>query len=235
MNRILIHVEGETEETFVNEVIAPHLCNFGIESTQARLLGNARQRSRRGGIQGWGPSKQDLLRHIRADPGCCCTTMVDYYALPQEEGKGWPGRKQAGLLPFEQKGRTIAEAIFDDMNDTMGGYLHPDRFVPFVMMHEFEALLFSDCAAFGNEIGRSDLIPAFQAIRDEFSSPEEINDSPQTAPSKRVINLVPGYQKPLLGNLAALGIGLDAIRAECPHFNNWLSKLEALPASDNNE
>jgi Domain of unknown function (DUF4276) len=64
---------------------------------------------------------------------------------------------------------------------------------------------------------------------DQFASPEEINDSPLTAPSKRVEALVPGYQKPFLGVLAALEIGLASIRAECPHFNHWLEKLESLP------
>ena len=60
-----------------------------------------------------------------------------------------------------------------------------------------------------------------------FSSPEEINDSPETAPSKRVEALIPGYQKPLMGTLAALEIGLEKIRDACPHFNNWLSQIEA--------
>jgi hypothetical protein len=29
--------------------------------------------------------------------------------------------------------------------------------------------------------------------------------------------------------LAALAIGLDAIRAECPHFRQWLEYLETWP------
>lgn len=88
------------------------------------------------------------------------------------------------------------------------------------MMHEFEALLFSDCAAFGRGIGRPDLGGDFQEIRDAFENPEEIDDSPQTAPSKRVERLVRGYEKPLLGTLAALEIGLATMRRECPHFGS---------------
>ena len=99
------------------------------------------------------------------------------------------------------------------------------------MMHEFEALLFSDCEQFGRGIGRPDLAASFQGIRDQFASPEEIDDSPETAPSRRVELLVAGYQKPLLGILAALEIGLDAMRGECPHFAMWLSRLEALAAA----
>ena len=66
------------------------------------------------------------------------------------------------------------------------------------------------------------------AIRGAFSSPEEINDSPQTHPSRRIVDLMPNYQEPLFGNLAALEIGLGRIRAECPHFRAWLERLEQL-------
>jgi hypothetical protein len=63
-------------------------------------------------------------------------------------------------------------------------------------------------------------------IRDSFASPEEIDDSPITAPSKRVEALVPGYEKPLLGVLAVLEIGLDTIRSQCPYFDAWVARLE---------
>lgn len=95
------------------------------------------------------------------------------------------------------------------------------------MMHEFEGLLFSDCRRFGHGIGRPELIAQLQEIRNDFKTPEEINDSPVTSPSKRVEKLVPGYEKPLLGTLAALEIGLDVIRSECPHFRGWLERLGA--------
>ena len=97
------------------------------------------------------------------------------------------------------------------------------------MMHEFEAMLFSDCERFSVGIGRPELSPSFQQIRDGFASPEDIDDSPSTAPSKRIQKLIPGYQKPLLGNLASLEIGIDVIRAECAHFREWLETLERLP------
>jgi len=106
-------------------------------------------------------------------------------------------------------------------------WLNPSRFIPYVVMHEFEGLLFSDCTKLGSGIGRPDLVPHFQKIRDSFTTPEEINDSSETAPSKRLLKLVPGYEKPLLGTLAALEIGLDAIRSACPHFHSWLNRLEA--------
>jgi hypothetical protein len=122
-------------------------------------------------------------------------------------------------------------ALLHDIVDEMGADFDHDRFVPYVVMHEFEGLLFSDCQAFARGIGQDDLAPAFQAIRGQFESPEEINDSPYTAPSKRVEALVPGYEKPLLGVLAALEIGLDRIREACPQFHAWVCRLEALAAA----
>jgi hypothetical protein len=219
-------VEGETEETFVNEVLSPHLYSRGYTRVSARLMGNARQRDRRGGIRPWSSVKEDIVTHLREDPQCFASCMVDYYALPQTAERAWPGRKAAGMLSFPQKAPTIQEALLADICNAMGKSFDSSRFIPYVMMHEFEALLFSDCERFAQGIGRPDLAPRFQQIRNDFETPEEIDDSPATAPSKRVLALVPGYEKPLMGTLAVLEIGLDAIRAQCPHFRSWLGRLE---------
>ena len=222
MSRLLVHVEGPTEETFVNELLWPYLHDRGYSAVSARLLGNARQRSRRGGIKGWDEVRKDILRHLKQDVGCFATTMVDYYGLPQT----WPGRKAAGGIAFAQKAKTVEDALLADIGQEMDGAFNADRFIPYVMMHEFEAMLFSDCEGFGRGIGRVDLVQPLQTIRDQFASPEEIDDSPHTAPSKRIEHLVPGYQKPFMGNLAALEIGIHTICRECPHFGEWLERLE---------
>ena len=80
----------------------------------------------------------------------------------------------------------MQDALRDDVVTEMGNRFDSDRFMPFVVMHEFEGLLFSDCAAFSRGIGRSDLDVSLREIRNDFTTPEEINDSPITAPSKRV-------------------------------------------------
>jgi len=228
MARLLIHVEGETEESFVNEILGPHLYAFGYAKVSARLVGNARQRDRRGGIRNWISVRKDILTHLKEDRGCIATSMVDYYGLPQTGEGAWPGRSRASTLAFEEKAASVEQALMHDINNELDQAFEPSRFIPFVMMHEFEAYLFSDCTAFARGIAKPELAGAFQAIRDQFLTPEQINDSSTTAPSKRVEGLVSGYQKPLLGTLAVLEIGLDPIRRECPHFNAWLSKLESL-------
>ena len=82
MSRLLLHVEGQTEETFVNDVLAPHLRDRGYDSVRARLVGNARRRDRRGGIRDWNAVRRDIANHLKEDTGSFATTMVDYYGLP---------------------------------------------------------------------------------------------------------------------------------------------------------
>lgn len=226
MPRLLVHVEGQTEEAFVNEILGPHLYSCGYEYVSARIVGNARQRDRRGGIRGWNTVKRDIVNHLREDQGCIATTMVDYYALPCSGDRAWPGRMEAGSVAFIYKASTIHNSLLDDIGREMGEDFERHRFIPYVVMHEFEGLLFSDCEAFARGVGQNVIQQKLQAIRDQFDSPEQINDSPETAPSKRVEALIPGYEKPLLGNLAILEIGLNKIRQACPHFHEWVAKLE---------
>jgi len=153
--------------------------------------------------------------------------MVDYYGLPQEGERAWPGRAKAAHVKPIDKARYVEDALIADLINVDQRF-DARRFVPFVVMHEFEALLFSDCAAFCRAISCPDLESAFQGIRNQFSTPEDINDSVLTAPSKRIEALVARYEKPLFGVRAVRAIGLTRIRAECPHFADWLNRLESL-------
>lgn len=226
--RLMVHVEGETEETFVRELLAPHLQSYGYSAVVAKLLGNARNRSNRGRIRSWPTVRDDIVLRLNGDPGSYATTLVDYYALPAGTGLGWPNRHVTAALPYHERGIRVEEGMEAVINSAFATTSRPTRFVGGVIMHEFEALLFSDCTAFAEGIGQPKLAASFQSIRDQFGNPEEINDSPLTAPSKRVTQLVSGYQKPIYGNVGALHIGLPRMRAECPHFNRWLTRLEGL-------
>jgi hypothetical protein len=181
---------------------------------------------KRGGIRPWQGVKRDILRHLREDRSAIAAIMVDYYGLPLD----WPGRAEApGENSTSGKAKLVESALIEDISEEMGNRFDARRFIPLVMMHEFEALLFSDPDRFANAIGKAGLTEEFRAIRQEFEHPEDINDSPETAPSKRIENLFPGYEKPLYGVIAALEIGLQMMRNECPHFNEWLNHLEVLP------
>jgi Domain of unknown function (DUF4276) len=144
MARLLIHVEGQTEESFVNEILRTHLVSKGYHSVDARIIGNARLRGRRGGIRSWLSSRKDITNHLREDQECIATTMVDYYGLPQTAPGEWPGRAQSsGMRTLEEKARCVQDAVRDDVVAEMGNSFDSDRFLPFVVMHEFEGLLFS--------------------------------------------------------------------------------------------
>lgn len=233
MPRLLVLVEGETEEDFVKEVIRVHLVSRGYDSVSARLFGNARLRSRRGGIRPWQSARQDILRHLKQDSGCVVTSMVDYFGLPHSGERAWPGRADAAVVATTaMKASIVATALADDIASAMSWSSSKRmRFVPFVVMHEFEGLLFSDCQGLAGAIGRPGLSARLQAIRDEFQTPEDINDSAATAPSKRLQALVPGYQKRLSGVQAAIAIGLPNIRAACPQFSGWIAALEQIVPS----
>ena len=97
----------------------------------------------------------------------------------------WPRLMEASELAFPSNvEKTVENALASDVCNQMEANFNPERFVPYVMMHEFEAILFSDCGKFAEGIEKPELAPEFQAIRDEFECPEEIDDSPESAPSQ---------------------------------------------------
>jgi Domain of unknown function (DUF4276) len=222
--RLLVHVEGQTEESVVNELLAPYLFKFGYYSVSARLLGNSRLRVKRGGVKPWNVVRGEVCNHLNQDRGAIATTFVDYYALPSGE-EGWPGRRASADVNFEEKAQLVEYSIHRDLCEFIGNGFNPMRFVPYIAMHEFEGLLFSDCDALARGLGNIRLAESLRKIRNEFNTPEHINDSPMTAPSKRIQSISKGYQKPLHGPLAALEMGIDVIRAQCAGFDGWINRL----------
>jgi hypothetical protein len=219
MIRVHILVEGQTEETFVKSVLQPHF-NQHEAYLLPRLLGKP---GHKGGVGEYARARQDILITLKQDVGVFCTTMFDYYGMPNS----WPNREVARQKPLAEKPGTIEQAILADMSAELGGSFNCARLIPYVQMHEFEALLFSDPRSLADGLALAD-DAAIQAIRDRFDSPEEINDSCQTAPSKRILGLKPGYAKVLDGVRISQKIGLEVMRAQCPHFNEWIGRLEAL-------
>jgi hypothetical protein len=221
MERLLVHAEGLTEVRFVRGILREHLLTKGYREVSARVVG-----SKKSGICTWPSAFREILNHLKEDQGRIVTTMVDFYGLPGSGGRAWPGRAEAaGLNGVSRKAACVQGALHAAVSAAIGD---ARRFVPFVVMHEFEGLLFSDCGAFARAIGRVDLEAEFRKVRGEVDTPEEINDSPTTAPSKCIKALFSGYQKPRQGEDAVREIGLARIRKECPLFDGWVKQLEAL-------
>ena len=221
--RLLVHVEGPTEELFVNQILSEALRDKGFDSVKARRVGDVRHRNR-GGIRQWSLVRKEIHAHLADDTAAYATTMVDYYALPPS----WPGRLDAPNVPVAGRARYVEEAVLSDFSDFShtGG-----RFLPYVTLHEFEGLLFSDCDALAMSLDALHIRDDLKNVRDVYESPEHINDNYETAPSRRITNLLPSYEKVLFGNMAALEMGIEAIRNQCPHFANWLDRLENLTSN----
>ena len=110
------------------------------------------------------------------------------------------------------------------------------RVFAYVQRHEFEGLLFSDVSVFADLTEASqDSMEALRGIRTEFRTPEDINDGRETAPGKRITGLIPRYRKSIHGPLIAMATGLEKVRAECPRFDAWVMRLEALGSRQGNE
>ncbi|HDT6079653.1 TPA: DUF4276 family protein [Aeromonas veronii bv. veronii] len=213
MSRVLVFVEGQTEETFLRDLLVPYFSRLGIYLTP--ILAQTSP-GHKGGIVSYGKVKHQLTRLCRQDQGAYVTTMMDYYGLPND----FPGLDGRVADAHEQVVR-LEQALQRDID--------APNFIPNLMLHEFEALLFSAPEKIAEWLDDQALLAPMAAIRAAFATPEHINNSPQTAPSKRILALVPHYKKTVDGPLIAEDIGLDAIRAQCPHFNNWIERLLALP------
>jgi hypothetical protein len=224
MIRIHIICEGQTEELFVNSLLAQPFLEKGFV-LRPSLVGKP---GHKGGNIRFERLFLDIRHRLLSDPTGYCTTFFDYYGLPNNfPGKGIINQNDS----IEKKSRTLLKEVKKIVEEKLGDNV-VRRFIPHVQMHEFEGLLFSDPKKFAASIERRDLIKYFQSIKDQFSSPEEINDDPKTAPSKRIEKKIEDYEKPLMGCIAALGIGLNTIRKECRLFDSWLNKLESLESID---
>lgn len=219
MKRLLLLVEGQTEETFVTRVLQPHLEPHGVWCTPTILETRhlpVRPRDR-GGVSSWHQVRRHLERLLE-DTGAWTTTLLDFYGLPSE----FPGR--AGLrrtMPAEEKAKTLEAAMHKAVRAAR-------RFIPFFAVHELEAWVFSRPAAVASHFGRPALKQELEGVRRTKSSPEELNDGPATHPSRRLQEFVPTWKKATDGPLILESIGISAIASECPHFRSWIHRLERL-------
>ena len=222
---INIIAEGETEEAFVNEVLVSHFAALGKYVSCRRITtgwDKTNSKPAKGGLTSYAKFKNEVENWSNSDrrnQQYWYTSMIDLYAFPTDD-----------LSPYVEKIRSIAdryqrvtaleEAIKKDIN-------HP-RFIPYVQLHEFEALVMVDVERLITLY--PDQGKRIQLLKEEVASmkPEEINDTLETAPSKRIIKHLPAYkgQKAAVGPLVAADIGLSVLRENCPHFDEWITRLE---------
>jgi len=223
---VFIIVEGQTEQAFARSILAPYMAHMRIY-LHPILIGNP---GHKGGNVNFDRAKLDIEKLLKQRQDTYITTMFDYFRIDVN----WPGKQkvkrriQSGAnLTAEDKAKILEEETLNKIIDLFSVYSAKNRFIPYIGMHEFEALLFSDPAILANKI---DVNPsAINQIVSNFNNPEEINDDPVKAPSKRLENLTNNkYRKIIYGKIVTSAIGIDNIRDKCPHFNSWLKELEKL-------
>ena len=213
MIRLSISVEGTTEQEFVKSVLAEHLKPRDVAPTPI-LLGRARG-TRGGGGVNIGRLASEMAHLCRSFDAV--TSLVDFY--------GFRGKGDKTIENLEEQ---LKQAIEEKIHRNLGS----NKIIPYIQKYEFEGLLFSNVEAFGVAMSASDRsVKALRKIRSSFSSPEEINDHPNTAPSKRIAGALSGYRKHLHGALVARETGIETICKECARFHGWIKSLEALRPS----
>ncbi len=222
--RLFIVVEGQTEEQVVKGMIAPHLVSFNVFAVPVIVMTSKERGSgkkHKGGGR-WAHLQNNLLRLSREQRGTDVrfTTLFDLYGLPSD----FPGYPDA---PGD--GDTVRRAT--RLEAEMGAAIGDRRLIPYLQRHEVEALVMADLHPLEALIGDGD--DGVLALRRDIHglAPEEINDHPETAPSKRLLRFIPSYQKTLHGPLVIEAIGLPRLRAACPRFDKWIAALEALGSS----
>lgn len=205
MERLIVYCEGSTEESFVTAVLAPYFWKKKISVTPISM----------DGVSKYSIIKKELVQLCKGDPTATITTMFDYYGLPNDT----PGVSTASGTIYNK-----AQHIEASVETDLGGL---KNLIFNLSVHEYEGLLFSRTSAF-KDIANDRQLAALKSISENFETPEHINDSYDTTPSRRIENIISGYSKVNDGTNVAKLIGIDGISEKCHHFGKWIAKIVAL-------
>lgn len=214
MKTLSVICEGHSENEFVDFILRPFFNSKGFQCYAFKITQSD------GGLSNYSQYKNDILKCV-FDENTIVTSLIDFYALPSN----FPGFAESkGIRDKTDRVKYLENAIEEDIKTSQRKQFN--NLLPYIQLHEFEAFTFSDIVGFDAlfENTQADFISLNKIIAD-FPNPEDINNSPLTAPSKRLLNHIPRYNKIVDGNLIILEIGLDKVRLKCPRFNNWIESL----------
>ncbi len=214
--------EGYTEQKFADTLLASYLASKNI-FVRARCVktrqDDKRGRVYRGGISSYLKVRNDLLQWLKecSSNDFRFTTMFDYYALP----KDFPGFEPAQkLCSIFDKVRFLEEEFRKDIGDW--------RFMPYIQVHEFESLLFVEPECLSSIYFEDKAIAVLKNVADGFENPELIDNGRETAPSKRILHVIPDYDKVTAGVDSLKLVGIEKLMAKCSHFAEWVGKMEGM-------
>ncbi|OKJ98549.1 DUF4276 family protein [Amycolatopsis sp. CB00013] len=209
-------LEGQTEETVVNNVLEPYLQDRGwtitksIVTTKRPATGPASQ----GGVSNWAKLEREIRLLLRNSDIHTLTILFDYYGFPAD-GPGMRNRPSASAYErVEHVEKSLATAISDT------------RFVPHLVLHELETWVFAAAEQLGWLFSGTGLAERLQKDVHGAGGPELVNDGIDTSPSKRLARYCKGYSKTNDGPLAIADLGIDGLRSQCPHLDSWLTHLD---------
>jgi len=226
MKRLYLTVEGQTEAAFATGVLVPHLATFNVFLNPPRFTGLHRRRRGRipqgGLLNTFAHALADMQTWLKEDQSADArfSMMVDLYSLPND----FPGYAEGITKP-------TGKAKADALQESLALHIGDSRFIAYLQCHEFEALVLADPRRIGTlyDVPTREL-EALCRECDEFATPEEINLGQHSHPKYRIEQRVQGYDENVAGPLLAQDIGLATLRVCCPHFGDWLTRLEQLDA-----
>ncbi len=214
MKKVTIICEGYSELAFCKDILEPHLKGF-----QLQLYYELISHSKDGGITKWLYIKEQIHKIRENNNEMVISTFFDYYGI--DKSHKFPNWADSKLIPNKSMRMELLEkGMFQDIDNAI-------NFIPYIQLHEFEALVFSDYNAFEQLYDEQDAnLAELKKICEEYFNPEDINDSTQTAPSKRLLKNINRYNKIESGLDLLKLISLEKVRNKCPRFNNWIINLE---------
>ncbi len=217
-------VEGQSESGFFKPFLAEHLALRGID-LHVPVIGKGRAKG--GMLRSFVQVCAELGDFLADRRRPWVTTFFDFYGLPTGEGRGWdfvPAAKAKGGVA------AIEDRLRDGVREAAPQLA--ERFIPYVQLHELEALYFAESDTLASVLETPEVAEKFAAMATAAGGCEQINDSPTTAPSKRLQVMCPRYIKGRSSAAHAPRLGaklsLAAVRGQCPRFHAWLESLERL-------
>ena len=220
MKRLVIIAEGETEESFVNNILCPFFCSKGIYNS----IQCFKTKHSHGGMSKYSYIKKDIL-NIIYEKDVVVSMMIDFYRLPSD----FPGFNDLKVTQTHQEQANLLETrIKKDLENSQNQLF--DNFIPYIQLHEFEALVFASISGIDSLFERSEMdYNGLMNVIQQYPNPEDINNHPDTAPSVRLKKLISGYNKVLHGIDIINTVGMAELLEKCPRFKTWIeSKVEAL-------
>ncbi|MGZ8907913.1 MAG: DUF4276 family protein [Methylobacter sp.] len=223
MIRVYVICEGQTEETFIRDVLAPILAHRQIFLT-ARGINTSK--GHKGGALTYERVKRFVINSLKEDQNTVITTFFDLYALDNH----FPDfQKSYKFTDVYQKVVSLEQAFKADIAQNNPSFT--GRFFPYIQPYEFEGLLFSAIEKLTElEADWKKTTADLQTIRNNAQTPEHINDGFDSKPSARLKQHLrnPKFDKVLHGVIAIENIGIDKLLNECQHFAQWYQQLNDL-------